>query len=176
LRVERPIRSLHRAFFSALAVALATGACFRTSPDVTQGGQSLPVPSVRFPATAPAGSAQTAELMIENPGPGDIQALFVAFSRVGQAGGQELPPPIVDVVPRGQRSAVIDVEPEPEAVGDGVRFRFGPLEEGSSTTIRFELRVPEETGVAANSVQVYDGADPERSRGVLLETEVGAAP
>jgi hypothetical protein len=55
---------------------------------------------------------------------------------------------------------------------DGDVYRFGPLAEGKSVTISFTLKVPETPGVVANAMVVYDGAHPDRARGVRLETVV----
>ena len=133
-------------------------------------GAQDPILTIDFPATSEVGSVETAELTIENPAASDIGALFVSFSALAVGGGEELPTPIVGGATG--RSAVVDVEPEPSAVGEGVRFGFGPLESGQSRTIRFELRMPETSGPAANSIAVYDGEIPERATGGSLEVTV----
>lgn len=134
-------------------------------------GAQDPRLTIDFPATADAGSVQTAVLRIENPAASDIGSLFVSFSSVAAAGG-ELPTPIVTGI-KGAGSPVVDVDPEPTAVGGRrVRFGFGPLGAGQTRTITFELRVPETTGEAANSVAVYDGEIPERATGGSLEVVV----
>ena len=155
----------------AAILAIATS-CFGPDPDVTERGESRPVVTADFPEVVEPGSVHTLELAIENPGPGVFSSLFVTFSQVGAAAGESLPEPIVDVPVKGRPEPVVDVDPEPVKVAEGIRFRFSPLPEGETREIRFELRVPEQAGVAANSVQVYDGAKPDRIRGVLVSTRV----
>ena len=133
-------------------------------------GSQDPVVSIDFPATAEAGSVETAVIEVTNPGASEIASLFVSFSSVAAPGG-ELPTPIVTGGPR-KDSAVVSVEPRPTAVGEGVRFGFGALGPGDTRTIRFELRLPVTTGVAANSVAVYDGEIPERATGGSIEVTV----
>lgn len=127
-----------------------------------------PLLEIDFPETGESGSVQTAVLTIENPSVMPIELLFVNFVDVGVAGGEGIPQPIVFAATR-RTSPVIDVDPEARTVGQGVRFGFGPLEPGATTTIEFELRLPETAGAAANSVQVYDGRDPQRAAGAKLE-------
>jgi hypothetical protein len=132
-----------------------------------------PVVTADFPANVEAGSTYTARIDIENPSASDIDSLFVSFSTLGAVGGEDLPTPIVGGAPSTTGdSPVVSITPEPVATGGGVRFGFGPLEAGEDTTVDFELRVPEETGPAANSIVVYDGAVPERSGGTKIETIV----
>jgi hypothetical protein len=146
--------------------------CFGADPNETTEGKSRPVITAEFPDITEPGAVETLSLAIENPGPGDFSSLFVAFSRVGAAEGVSLPQPIVDVPGKGKPSAVVEVRPDPVKVAEGIRFRFPALPEGESVDVVFELRTPEKAGLAANSVQVYDGAEPERIRGVLLSTRV----
>ena len=135
-------------------------------------GEQKPVVSIDFPATAEAGSVQTATITVENPAASDIESLFVAFSALATAGGEDFPTPIVGGPVTGKDSPVVDVQPEPVAEGEGVRFGFGPLDSGATTTIRFDLRMPEITGEAANSVAVYDGNIPERAAGGAIEVTI----
>ncbi|MDQ4095814.1 MAG: hypothetical protein M3174_06405 [Actinomycetota bacterium] len=135
-------------------------------------GEQKPVLSVDFPTTAEAGSIQTAVLHVENPAASDIESLFVSFSALAVGGGEDFPTPIVAGRVAGSEPAVVDVEPEPTAREQGVRFAFGPLEAGESTTIRFDLRMPEITGRAANSIAVYDGTIPERATGDSIEITI----
>jgi hypothetical protein len=55
---------------------------------------------------------------------------------------------------------------------DGVLFRFPGLAEGDSTTIEMDLKIPDVTGPVANAVVAYDGNEPDRAKGVRLETQV----
>ncbi len=147
--------------------------CFGGNPDVTESGKGRPRISVEFPERSEPSSVQTAVLEILNPGPGDMSGLSVSFTRVGMVGGQ-VPDPIVSIGSGGENPAVVDVEPEPEAVSaEGDVYVFEGLEEGASTTVAFELKVPEEPGVAANAVVVSDAREIDRSRGVPLCTVVG---
>ena len=135
-------------------------------------GEQKPVVTIDFPATAETGSVQKAVLTIENPAASDIESLFVSFSALAVAGGEDFPQPIVTADVAGAESSVVDVEPEPVAQGEGVRFGFGPLEAGETMTISFDLRMPETTGNAANSIAVYDGTLPERATGGSIETSL----
>lgn len=159
----------------ALGFAALTAACFGgDDPNLAPSGRGLPVVDIAFPEVASAGSLEDAVLTVENPGPGDIRFLSVTFALVGPRQGQrEFPVPIVGPGDPDDHPDVEGVSPEPRAVsGDGVVYNFGPLAEGEETTITFSLRLPEETGPAANSVQVGDGQELERARGVRLETMV----
>ena len=151
-------------FFIGLAI-------FRLGNPTGGAGDLEPVVTVEFPAIVEAGSVHTAILEVTNPSASDIKALFVSFSLVGTAGGEDLPTPIVGAV-TGGLSPVVAIEPEPSAVGEGVRFGFGILAAGETRTIEFSLRAPQIVGRAANSVVVYDGQRPERAGGALLETMV----
>lgn len=146
-------------------------ACVGETQSLTDEGRGFPDPEVTFPATATAGSVQTAELTVTNPGPGDMGSLVVAFSRLGDP---ELPVPIVDVSGRDEDGAVRDVSPKPNAVSpDGVIYTFEGIDVGESVTIEFELTIPSADGPAGNAILVYDGGEPDRARGVRIETEVG---
>ena len=157
----------------ALAALLAL-ALFVANRDLPADEAGRPDITVEFPSTAQPGSTQTATFTVTNPGP-DIRTLFISFARVGPAaGGGQVPLPIVDAGSRHQNDAVVSVEPEPEATSiEGVVFAFGPLASGESMTVSFDLRVPDDEGPAANSVTAYAGEEPERARGVRLETQVG---
>ena len=153
--------------------ALTFVACYGgPDPNLTEDGLSKPEPTLEFPEETTAGSTVTEELTILNPGPGDMDSLVVAFSRLGDP---KLPAPIVDVSPRKDDDGVVrDVVPEPRAVSpDGVIYTFGGLDEGREIVITFSLRIPAVTGPAGNAILVYEGSDPERAKGVRLETEVG---
>jgi hypothetical protein len=161
---------------------LVLTACFRgDDPNITASGKGKPEISAELPATVEAGSVQEAAIEVTNPGPGDMEILAIAFALVGPAGEEtEFPSAIVPLGARRQNRAVISVSPEPTGVSDdGTVYTFGPLEggapriaEGESITVLFELRMPDEPGPAANSVQAYDGNEIERARGVRLSTEV----
>lgn len=157
----------------ALAAVLAL-ALFVASRDLPADEAGRPDITVEFPATSEPGSVQTATFTITNPGP-DMRTLFISFARVGPAaGGGELPRPLVDAGARHENPAIVSIEPEPEATSiEGVVFAFGPLASDETMTISFDLKVPEDRGPAANSVTAYAGDEPERARGVRLETEVG---
>lgn len=175
MREKRP-RDGHAGRISAVSVfvALIVAGCFGEDPNLTESGLGRPVVSVTFPELSAPGSLQDAEVTIENPGPGDMTSVVVAFARVGPAqGGGPLPYPIVDPGARRKNPNIAAVEPEPVGIStDAVVFRFGPLAEGESMTITFTLRVPAEPGPAANSITAYAGEDPSRARGVRLETQV----
>ncbi|HWC13395.1 MAG TPA: hypothetical protein VG929_02225 [Actinomycetota bacterium] len=154
--------------------ALLVLALFVGTRDLPSDEAGRPEITVAFPATAEPGSVETATFTITNPGP-DIRTLFISFARVGPAtGGGEIPVPIVDMGTRHENPAIVDVDPEPEATSiEGVVFAFGPLPTDGSMTVSFDLRMPADEGPAANSVTAYAGEEPERARGVRLETEVG---
>jgi hypothetical protein len=157
-----------------LAAAVVFAGCFGPDPNLTDSGLGRPYVSVTFPETAEPGSVHDAEVTIENPGPGDMSSVVIAFARVGPArGGEPLPFPIVDPGADRANPAIVSIEPEPDGISpDAVVFRFGSLPEGEIMTITFSLRVPAEEGSAANSVTVYAGEDPSRARGDRLETQI----
>lgn len=159
----------------ALVLSLVVfGACFAGgNPDVTPSGEGLPRLELTFPETVKSGAAEVAVLEVTNPGPGDMDSMLVAFSRVGAAGVRELPNPVVEAGVGGRNPAVVAIDPKPNSVSnDAVVFAFEGLDGGESTTIEFTLRMPEERGPAANAIIVYDGQDIARARGVRLETVV----
>ena len=153
--------------------ALLLSAC-AAGPELSPSGEGLPRVSITFPGVSEPGSVQEAVLNVLNPGPGDLDRISVTFVRVGpSAPGEPLPLPIVDAAAGMGNSAVVAVEPEPRSVSDdGVVYVFDGIEEGGSLRITFRLRVPEQEGVAANSVTVSDATDLERAAGVRLETLV----
>jgi hypothetical protein len=156
-----------------VAIALfAMPACFSSGAELSDSGKGLPEVTVNFSTTAEPGSVHTARLSVSNPGPGDISSIVVAFARVGAPAAEGLPNPLVDPGETADSGAVVDVRPHPASASADVQYRFGPLQEGDSTTILFDVEVPEDPGPAANSVTVYDAADPGRARGVRLETSV----
>jgi len=155
----------------AAATLLMLAGCFGDAGPVTESGKGFPQLAIAFPETTTAGSVETAALTVTNPGPGDMGSLVVAFGRLGDPA---LPPPLVDVTARNQEGAVKEVRPAPNAVSpDGITYTFDGLAVGESVTIEFELQIPTTDGVAGNAVQVYEGQDPNRARGIRLRTEVG---
>lgn len=158
---------------TATVFLLASG-CFGGGGELAPSGRGLPVVTVEFPEEVSPGETADARLSIENPGPGDIGVLSVTFVFVAPRQGQgEWPNPIVSLGSDGENRAVQEVSPEPRGVSDdGVVYTFEGLREGETTDIVFSLRVPEEPGPAANSLQVGDGQELERLRGVRLETTV----
>lgn len=164
---------MRRLLAAAAASMLLTG-CFGPDPNLTESGKAKPLLDVEFPAEVSPGAVETATLTVENPGPGRIDVLTVAFAGVGvPAASGPLPVDLVPITTTSDNPAVRSVEPEPRKVsGDGVVYYFGPLEEGGVTEIAFELVVPDEPGPAASSVSVYDGRETDRIRGVRLATTV----
>lgn len=159
--------------FICLATPMLLGACFGDSQSLTDDGRGYPELSLEFAEATTAGSTETATLTITNPGPGAMDSLVIAFSRLGDPA---LPLPIVDVAPADDEGAVQDVTPEPTAVSpDGVIYTFDGIAVGETLTIEFELTIPRADGPAGNAILVYEGRDPDRARGVRLETEVGVS-
>lgn len=163
-----------RLFLVALVLPVAATACFGPDPNLTDDGKGKPLVGVEFPETVDAGSVNTATLTVENPGPGDIGTVTVAFAGVGvPAASGPLPVDLVPITTTSDNPAVASVEPEPRKVSnDGVVYYFGPLPEGETLDIVFEIVAPEQPGPAASSVSVYDGNDTDRIRGLRLATEV----
>lgn len=150
-----------------LAVLLVV-AVFISTRDVPAGVAGRPVLSVDFPAVSEPGSVETATFTITNPGPGRMNSVFLAFARVG------IDVPIVEAGAQHENPYIVAIDPEPDAVSiDGVVFRFPGLDEGRSMTVSFDLKIPTERGIAANSVTAYPGEDLERAKGVRLQTQVG---
>jgi hypothetical protein len=161
---------MRRSALVCLVGLFALPACFGSDANLTDSGEGRPNVTVDFPETVEAGSVATATFEIENPGPSDMDGLSLAFALLGRS---DLPDSLVAFgAQRGERS-VVEVRPEPTAVSaDGAVYAFGGLEEGESTTIEFDLRMPSRPGVYANSVTASEASNLERSRGVRLETEV----
>jgi hypothetical protein len=73
----------------------------------------------------------------------------------------------------GESPSVVTVEPSPNGISDdAVVYTFDGIAEGEDAAYTFEVRAPDEPGVAANSVQVYDGQEVDRASGVRVETTV----
>lgn len=160
---------------AAVALALALlPACFGPDPNVTEEGKGKPLLTIEFPETVSRGSVETATLTIDNPGPGDMGSVVVAFATAGVAGASgPLPAELVPLTSSSENPMIESITPEPREVSDdGVLYVFDGLEEGASREISFDIRVPEEPGPAANSVSVYAGEDAERIKGLLLRTTV----
>lgn len=158
---------------AAALLILLTG-CFGPDPNLTETGKGRPVLSVEFPEEAAPGAVETATLTVENPGPGDIEILTVAFAGVGvPAASGPLPADLVPVTTTPDNPAVASVEPEPQKVSnDGVVYYFGRLGEGDTTEIAFDLVLPKTPGPVASSVSVYDAREIDRIRGVRLATAI----
>lgn len=151
-------------------ILLALPACFSGGGDVTESGKGRPQLTISAPETAAAGDVISVELSVTNPGPEDMKEVVVVFARLGDP---DLPYPIVEGLPGKRAEGVVDVEPAPTTRSeDGITYRFPGLDEGESTTITFDLRIPEQDGFVGNSIQVYDSADAERARGVGLKVQV----
>ena len=161
---------MSRVLAAAVLLALAGMACRGPDPNVTETGAGKPRVSVEFPETAEAGDVLTATIEITNPGPEDIDVIVVSFARVGDP---SLPLPIVEPLPGRARSGIVAIRPEPngESPPDAT-YTFDGLPEGGSTTIEFDLRIPDLKGTVGNVVQVYDGAEVARASGARIETEV----
>jgi hypothetical protein len=165
---------LTRPFFLAalLAVLGVTTACFTTNSNVNGEGHGLPQMSIEFPPVAPAGSTQELKIEVTNPGPGEMDSVFVAFTAVGVP-GSGIGEPLVAPAANGRNPAIVSIEPDADDVSDdGVVYRFPGLEVGDSTTIAFSIVVPDTAGPASNSVQVYDGSEPDRAVGMRVRTMV----
>ena len=160
---------------AATAVALVLlAACFGPDPNLTESGKGKPVIDVEFPPTVSPGEVATATLTVENPGPGDMGTIAVAFTTVGVAGASgPLPTELVPITTTSDNPMVAGITPEPRDVSpDGVVYYFDGVQEGGSLAIAFDIRVPETPGPAANSVSVYAGEAADRIRGVRLQTLV----
>ncbi|MFN2594331.1 MAG: hypothetical protein ABR579_05520 [Actinomycetota bacterium] len=160
----------------ALLVALLTVSCYGgDNPNLTSSGQGKPQLTIDFPTQVDPGQQSDLVLNVSNPGPGDIAHVFVSFSLLGapsSPNGQLVP--LVPIGAKHKNPSILSVDPHPQGVStDGDIYRFGPLAEGRSTTITFVVRALEIAGQAENSVQVYDGNQPDRSVGVPLTTTIG---
>ena len=167
-RGRSPIRRWLPLLFVALIAVVAVWRFNRPEG----AGELNPVVSARFPANVEAGALERATITVQNPSASDIENLFVSFSQLGTAGGADLPTPIVGGIADDGGSPVLSIDPKPSASGGGVRFGFGELPAGEELEVEFELRMPEETGPAANSIVVYDGSVPDRAGGTKMETIV----
>lgn len=156
---------------AALAALLVAG-CTGPGPNLTERGTGKPEVTATFPEQASPGEVVTATIRVTNPGPEDMSSVVVSFARVGDP---SLPYPIVEPLPDRARAGIRDIRPEPtgESPPDAT-YTFGPLPEGESMTIEFDLVIPDREGTVGNSVQVYGGAEPERAAGVRIETEVSS--
>lgn len=161
---------MNKSFLAALLGLVVFTACAGPDPNLTESGTGKPQVTAEFPEQAAAGQVVTAVITITNPGPEDMTSVVVSFARVGDP---SLPYPIVEPLPNRARAGIDDIRPDPtgESPPDAT-YTFGPLAEGDSTTLEFDLVIPDRDGTVGNSVQVYDGAEPERARGVRIETEV----
>ena len=164
---------MRRLAAGAVVLTLLAG-CFGPDPNLSEGGKGLPVLSVDFPPTVEAGSTAMATLSVENPGPGDMSSVVVAFASVGVAAASgPLPAELVPLGAGRDDSAIESVRPAPRSVSDdGVIYVFDGLREGESLEVTFSIRVPDDPGPAANSGSVYAGDESDRIRGLRLETEV----
>ena len=151
----------------------ALTACYGTgNSNLTQAGNGKPQMSLEFPAEVPPGTTQDLRIEVTNPGPGAMDSVFVAFTAVGVP-GSGVGVPIVSPVRGHMNPAVDGIEPDAAGISDdGVVYRFQGLAEGESTTITFFLVMPDTPGPASNSVQVYDGSEPDRAVGMRLATTV----
>jgi len=158
---------------SVVAILLVGAACAGDA-NLTDTGKGKPFVTADFPGTVKAGSTQQLEINVENPGPGDIRTIVVAFVLVGPLAGQnELPAPLIALGVDGESPSVAGVDPSPAGISqDGTLYTFEGLDEGESGTFTFDVKVSEQPGTAANSVQVYDGQELDRASGVRVETTV----
>lgn len=164
---------MRRVLAAAFVLGLLAG-CAGPDPNLTESGKGKPALSVEFPESVTRGSVETATFTVENPGPGDMGSVVIAFATVGVAGASgPLPAELVPLTTSSENPRVASVSPKPRDVSDdGVLYVFDGLEEGASMDVSFEIRVPDEAGPAANSVSVYAGEDAARISGLLLRTVV----
>lgn len=163
-------------------VAIVAAGCYGEDPNLTESGKAKPEIAVDFVAEAEAGSSRELRIEVTNPGPGAIGSVFVAFSLVGVGGSEGVAQPLV-VVGRDEDSpSIASVDPEPiAATNGGTIYKFATaaggagepfLPVGESVEIFFQIELPQQAGSYANSLQVYDGSEPDRARGFMLEVEV----
>jgi hypothetical protein len=153
---------MRRTVVAAVVGALTLAGCYSSGDSV-----SLPQIEHEFPSSVKPGSAHDMSLTVTNPGPEPMGAVVVTFVRVGNFF------PIVDGAARGRNPAILSIDPEPLTVDRAaVVYQFEGLGDGESRTITFRLMAPTRRGIAGNSVQVSDGSDVRRIRGVRLETRV----
>lgn len=165
------MRSARRPLAALVLIALVP-ACYASRGNLTESGKGKPTLSVTFPAKVNPGATEDLVLEVSNPGPGDMETVVVAFTNVGIP-GSGLGNPLIPFSTGGENPAIESIEPEPDSVyEDGSVYSFGGLAAGSATTITFSVNVPTTRGPAANSVQVYDGSEPERGTGERVSTTV----
>lgn len=154
------------------ALAFAASCTPGPDPNLTESGKGKPVVAAEFPETAEPGDVVTASIHVDNPGPGDMQPIVVAFTRVGDP---SLPLPIVEPRRGLKQAGIEDIRPEPTGSSPAEStFTFAGIAEGESMTIEFDLRIPDDAeGTLGNVIQVYDGAEIDRARGARIEVEVG---
>ena len=162
---------MNKALLAVAAAALVVGGCSGPDPNLTESGQGKPLVTAEFPETARPGDVVTAVIRVENPGPSDMEPIVVAFTRVGDP---SLPLPIVEPRRDLRDAGIEDIRPEPQGASPmDSTFTFPGVAEGDSTTIEFDLRIPDDAkGTVGNVIQVYDGAEIERARGARLQLEV----
>jgi hypothetical protein len=162
-----PLRTLLLTF-----VLCAGAACYGADSDLTESGKGKPTLTVDFPETVSPGATEDLVVEVSNPGPGEMDSVFIAFTHVGVP-GSGLGNPLIPFGTGGENPAIASISPEPDSVSeDGSVYRFPALAAGSSTTITFSVVVPRTRGPAANSVQVYDGSELERGTGKRVATTV----
>lgn len=162
---------MRKALAAIAAGLLVLGGCSGPDPNLTGSGKGKPLVTAEFPDTAAPGDVVTAVIHVENPGPGDMEPIVVAFTRVGDP---SLPLPIVEPRRTLKDAGIEDIRPEPQGASPmDSTFTFPGVAEGDSTTIEFDLRVPDDAeGTMGNVIQVYDGAEIDRARGARLQLEV----
>jgi hypothetical protein len=158
-------------------VVVLLASCFGPDPNLTPTGKGLPQLTIDFPAVVEPASVHDLTVTVDNPGPADMTAFFIAFGTVGVGGQVGVARPLLAPgPPRGASPSVVSVEPKPIDVGQGgLVFKFGPLQENDSATVTFSVKAPRDAGRYANSVQAYDAQEIDRIRGLKLETEVKAS-
>lgn len=154
-----------------LVLAFAAGCTPGPDPNLTESGKGKPVVTAEFPEVAQPGDVLTASIRVDNPGPGDMDPIVVAFTRVGDP---SLPGPIVEPRRGLKEAGIEDIRPEPNGASPAdSTFTFAGIPEGGSLTIEFDLRIPDDAeGTLGNVVQVYDGAEIDRARGARIQVEV----
>ena len=171
---------MFRAVLAGLALA-CLAACFGPDPNLTEDGLGKPFLTVDFPIEAEAGSTEELLVEIDNPGPGDMSSFTVAFANVAVGGTEGSVQPLVRPAPPPEQigddqqvsPSISSIEPEPLTVGEGgLVFRFGPLPEEESASVSFEVVVPEESELYANSLQVFDSQVLDRIDAVKVQVEV----
>ena len=157
-----------------VALFVVMFAACRGDENLTDTGMGLPTVSAEFPETVTTGSTETLDVTVENPGPGDMDTIAIAFALIGPSSGESgFPAPLIAIGVKGESPSIVEVEPSPNGVSqDAVVYTFEGIPEGESASYSFDVKVPDEPGTAANSVQVYDGQEVDRAAGVRVETTV----